>query len=68
MVNLNTLLNGLCIDVSYMVYFMKSSGYQNMERHTPEHKIYLEAKEIIEKIKSNPSVDLSLPLIEDVKK
>lgn len=44
---LNTLVNTICADVSYMLYYMKSSGYQNMERHLPEYRMYLEAKEIV---------------------
>ena len=44
---LNTLVNNICADVSFMLYYMKSSGYQNMERHLPEYKMYLEAKEIV---------------------
>ena len=48
---LNTRLNEISTDVSYMLYYMKSSGYQNMDRHLPEYHMYLEAKEIVKREK-----------------
>ena len=48
---LKTCLEKVCVNISYMIWYMKSSGYQNMERCNPEYEIYLEAKECLETIK-----------------